>query len=148
VTTTGTTRSGRAASAIPVRVRYRNWVLPFLIGLAAIGCVPGQDTATTKPAPERAPRMVKDTGQIIIKFRSATVDPSDPEVLAALSASAGTPLTFVRPMSGGAFVLRAGGITDPQQLAEVIRRLGARSDVEYVEPDRLMRPMTSPESSK
>jgi hypothetical protein len=146
VTTTGTTRSGRAASAIPVRVRYRNWVLPCLIGLAAIGCAPVQDTGTTKPAPEQVPRMVKDTGQIIIKFRSATVDPSDPEVLAALSASASTPLAFVRPMSGGAFVLRAGGITDPQQLAEVIRRLGTRSDVEYVEPDRLLRPMPSPKS--
>jgi hypothetical protein len=92
--------------------------------------------------------MVKDTGQIIIKFRSAATDPSDPQVLAALSVAASTPLTFVRPMSGGAFVLRAAGITDSQQLAEVIRRLGTRSDVEYVEPDRLLRPMTSPESSK
>jgi hypothetical protein len=148
VTGTGTRRSSRTESAFPVRVRYRNWVLPFLIGLAAIGCAPGGDTVTTKPAPERAPRMVKDTGQIIIKFRSAATDPSDPQVLAALSVAASTPLTFVRPMSGGAFVLRAAGITDPQQLAEVIRRLGTRSDVEYVEPDRLLRPMTSPESSK
>lgn len=120
----------------------RGLLLVFASGIAALGCAPSAETKPAAPD-EPAARQVTGGGQVIIKFRNPAVDPSNTDTLAALSATAGTPLEFVRPMSGGAFVLRAGGVTDPDRLAEVIRRLAARPDVESVEPDRVLRPMTS-----
>ena len=82
------------------------------------------------------------TGQIIIKFRDAGVDPSGPHFLSELSRDAGATLVYVRPMSGGAHVLRQGNPSDGAELDRIIERLGKRRDVEYVEPDRRMRHMT------
>ena len=79
--------------------------------------------------------------QIIIKFRGDGPDPSQPHLLNDISRDAGVTLVYVRPMSGGAHVLRLENPSDGAALDRVIERLGGRRDVEYVEPDRSMRHM-------
>jgi len=114
------------------------------ISVTSMGC--SADMQKEKPAPSASasPKLVAGGGQIIVKFREAGIDPSRPELLTSLSRSAGAEITFVRPMSGSAFVLRAGGVGSADELAEVVRRLKARPDIESVEPDRLLHPMPSP----
>ena len=76
--------------------------------------------------------------QLIIQFSEARMDPARPEFVASLSQELGVALRYVRPMSGDAHVFGIMGSLDTAQLDGVIRRLSARSDVVYVEPDRLM----------
>lgn len=79
--------------------------------------------------------------QIIIKFRDPRVDPSQPQLLDELGRDAGARIVHVRPMSGGAHVLRLESQADGAELDRIIERLAKRRDVEYVEPDRPMRHM-------
>jgi hypothetical protein len=76
--------------------------------------------------------------QLIIKFRDHGAGPLRDDLVQELSRDAGAVLIYVRPMSGGAHVLRLQRSSDASQLSEVIRRLGKRADVEYVEEDRIM----------
>ena len=79
--------------------------------------------------------------QIIMKFRDPGLDPSQPHFLDEISRDAGAALVHVRPMSGGAHVLRPENPVDRAELDRIIERLGKRKDVEYAEPDRVMRHM-------
>lgn len=79
-----------------------------------------------------------NTLQIIIKFGDTTIDPTDPDFVQSLSREAAKPLTYVRPMSGGAHVYRVEGLSGPDELAEVVSRLSERTDVIYVEQDRIL----------
>ena len=79
--------------------------------------------------------------QIIIKFRDPGLDPSQSHFLAEISRDAGARLVYVRPMSGGAHVVRPENPVHGAELDRIIGRLGKRQDVEYVEPDRPMRHM-------
>lgn len=79
--------------------------------------------------------------QIIIKFRDPRLDPSQPHFLDEISRDAGAALVHVRPMSGGAHVLRPKDPVDGAELDRIIERLGKRRDIEYVEHDRVMRHM-------
>ena len=79
--------------------------------------------------------------QIIMKFRDPGLDPSQPHFLDEISRDAGAALVHVRPMSGGAHVLRPANPVDGAELNRIIGRLGKRQDVEYVEPDRPMQHM-------
>jgi hypothetical protein len=45
-------------------------------------------------------------------------------------------------MSGGAYELRTENPVDGAELDQIIGRLAKRQDVEYVEPDRVMRHMS------
>jgi len=128
------------------RMAHIALLLPLAISVTSIAC--SADMQKEKPAPSdsAAPKLVAGGGQIIVKFREPGIDPSRPEFLTSLSGTAGTEISFVRPMSGGAFVLRASGVGTPDGLADVVRRLKARPDVESAEPDRLLHPMRSPKS--
>ena len=77
--------------------------------------------------------------QLIIKFRDSGNGPFRDDLVQELSRDAGAALIYVRPMSGGAHVFRLQKSSDADRLQEVIRRLGKRADVEYVEEDRIMR---------
>jgi hypothetical protein len=79
--------------------------------------------------------------QIIIKFRDPRLDPSQAHVLDEIGRDAGARLVHVRPMSGGAHVLRLENPVDGWELDRIVGRLGKRQDVEYVEPDRPMQHM-------
>jgi hypothetical protein len=111
-----------------------------LIALAAavLGC------SEYRREPGLAPSDRSAETRLIIKFRDPAADPASAVVLNGLSRDAGLSLAYLRPLSGGAHVLRVLGETDRQVLIEGVRRLGLRRDVEYVEFDRIMRHAPSP----
>jgi len=76
--------------------------------------------------------------QLIIKFRSVNFDPTQGDYLQKLSYDIKATLAYLRPMSGGAHVFRVMDISDNTQLTMVIRRLSERSEILYVEQDRIM----------
>ncbi len=118
-------------------------LLIFLTGVTGVlsACAqrPAQGGADVTP-PESSIAQLR-TAQIIIKFRDPGLDPSQSHFLDEISRDAGAVLVHVRPMSGGAHVLRPEKPVDDAELDRIIGRLGKRQDVEYVEPDRPMRHM-------
>ena len=89
----------------------------------------------------KSPVALHGAAQIIIKFRDPRLDPSQPNFLEEISRDAGAALVHVRPMSGGAHVLRLEKKVDGAEFDRIIGRLRKRQDIEYVQPDRLMRHM-------
>lgn len=79
------------------------------------------------------------TAQLIIKFSEPTIDPMRADFVEHLSRDAGVTLVYVRPMSGGAHLFRIEHLSDKEQLAGAIKRLTKRTDILYVEPDRVLR---------
>ena len=80
--------------------------------------------------------------QLIVKFRSADANAADPGFLQQLSKAAGAGLTYVRPMSGGAHVLRLTDPVDASEIKRIVERLAKHPDVEYAELDRLLEHMS------
>ena len=89
------------------------------------------------------------TNQIIIKYRdsvdlSGTNAPSGTTKLNALSIAAGETLAYDRAMSGEAHVLRLPSKVPVASVEAIARKLAALPDVEYAEPDYVMRPTLVP----
>lgn len=83
------------------------------------------------------------TNQLIVKYKSnaslsGSNTPASAKRMQLLSGSAGVALTYVRPMSGDAHVLRLPGRLPTAEVESMARRIKALPDVEYVEPDYLM----------
>jgi hypothetical protein len=70
--------------------------------------------------------------RLIVLFR-ADVDPTDPAFLEELSREVGMSFAYLRPMSGGAYVLRASGT--PESVADGVRRLRNCPEIADVQPD-------------
>jgi serine protease len=88
------------------------------------------------------------TNQLIIKYRedrlfSAAEAMADAQ-MARLSARAGVALTYFRPMSGEAHVLRLPGRLPLAEVERIAARLSALPEVAYAEPDYIMMPMLTP----
>lgn len=107
------------------------------------------ETASSMTADQVATQVEPPTDQIILKYKvspaviSAT-GPASALAMQRLSAAAGVPLTYVREMSGDAYVL---GLPSRMPLAEVqamADRMSALPEVEYAEPDAIMQPMLTP----
>jgi hypothetical protein len=122
----------------------RGVLVPLLLS-AGMGILPacaelhaqGGTDATSQPPSVVTTRST----QLIIKFRDPRLDPSQPQLLDEIGRDAGARLVHVRPMSGGAYVLRLENPADGAELDRIIGRLEKRPDVEYVEPDRPMQHM-------
>lgn len=89
------------------------------------------------------------TNQIIIKYRpTANVTDSNGQISAskmnALKATAGESLSYKRAMSGDAHVLSLTARMPIASVEAIARKLAALPDVEYAEPDYVMRPMLAP----
>ena len=108
---------------------------------ALSACSPLRAQAGTDAASPQASTAAIPSAQIIIKFRDPGLDPSRPQLLDEIGRDAGARLVYVRPMSGGAHVLRPENPVDGAELDRIIVRLGKRKDVEYAEPDRIMQHM-------
>ena len=98
----------------------------LLGGCQGVGALAGGD----RPASSR---------QLIVKFRPDTV-PCTPAGISGLSRASRVPLEFVRPMSGGACVVRQfadgeGGFLEGE------KALKGNPAVEYLEPDTVMKPL-------
>jgi len=88
------------------------------------------------------------TNQLIIKYRedrlfSAAEAMADAQ-MARLSARAGVALTYFRPMSGEAHVLRLPARMPVAEVERIAARLSALPEVAYAEPDYIMMPMLTP----
>jgi hypothetical protein len=88
---------------------------------------------TSAPASSSPP-----PSQLIIKFRDSKLDPTREGLLSAMSAQSGARLSYVRAMSGGAHVFGVHDL-DAATLEQVVQRISARPDIEYVELDARMR---------
>ncbi|MGB7480600.1 MAG: S8 family serine peptidase [Burkholderiaceae bacterium] len=84
--------------------------------------------------------------QLMIKPRfgaklASALQKSDASTLASAAA---VPLSVARPMSGGAHVLRLAKPVPLSEARVIAARLMGDADVEYVEPDQMMRPLATP----
>lgn len=111
--------------------------LSAIVALLLGGCMSDSSPTAKDKTPEVRAKNPQPS-QIIIKFRGSA-DPSRPQYVEQLATSAGIGLAYVRPLSGGAHLYFVEGAGDPGKLAQAIERLSKRPDVEYVEPDRILR---------
>jgi serine protease len=82
------------------------------------------------------------TDQIIIQFGASERALSPAETARRqdrLNAAAGRPLTFVRPMSGGAYVYRLPSPLAEREFAAIAANLAALPEVSHAEPDIVLR---------
>lgn len=107
----------------------------FLTTLMLCGCV---STSVTTQAESSS---MLPMSQMIVKFKDPAVDPTKPSYLQELSQAIGATLVYVRPMSGGAHILRMEAGANAESFRRVVESLAKRSDVEYAEPDQLLHPM-------
>ena len=86
--------------------------------------------------------------QIIIKYHDDQVttiaQAAEAAQMARLSAQAGVALTYFRPMSGDAHVLRLPARMPVAEVERIAARLSALPEVAYAEPDYIMQPMLVP----
>ena len=109
--------------------------------LALSGCASIGLPAAAESVQYADPPRIKQMTQVIIKFRDPALDPSRQDYLRKLAHDTGVKLAYVRPMSGGAHVLRIEGAVDAEQYQRVVSGLATRPEVEYAEPDRLLHHM-------
>lgn len=81
-----------------------------------------------------------DVAQIIVKFKDANTEPATASLLKSLAQTTKLKVRHVRPMSGGAQIYVLSGSADEASLAQSIKQISARPDVEYVELDRKLKP--------
>ncbi|MGQ9904339.1 MAG: S8 family serine peptidase [Anaerolineae bacterium] len=108
-----------------------------------------QEQGTADLIAPNMPREGIPTNQIIIKYKdtaqiNAANAPDAPARLQTLSAVAGVSLSYYRPMSGDAHVLRLPERLPVKDVEEISSRLSALADVEYAEPDYIMQPVLTP----
>lgn len=93
------------------------------------------------------------TNQIIVKYRSPVSlnelsSPALDRVEQRLSQAAGVELSYLRPMSGGAEVLRLTERLPSDQMAAITQSLMALPEIEYAEADTIMHPMRVPDDPR
>ena len=132
------------------RATNRRHVLPALssavgrllaVFIAISGCAGTVAPSSADSAQSSGSARTKPTSQLIIKLRDPALDPARETYLKELARDTGVVLVYVRPMSGGAHVLRVEGPVDAETLRRIVRRLAERAEVEYAEPDRRMHTM-------
>ena len=88
------------------------------------------------------------TNRIMVRYRQgfrAAVNNTRGSYLPTLSALAGVSLKMYRPMSGGAHVITLPGFVSLVEARQIAARIATDLNVEYAEPDRLMRPYFTPD---
>jgi serine protease len=87
------------------------------------------------------------TDRIIIRYRQTTggiFSPAQDDQMQRLSQHAGTTLSYLREMSGDAHVLRLPQKLPVEQVEQIAKRLTNLPEVEYAEPDRIVRHTLTP----
>ena len=124
-------------------------VLPAGGSYASVSVPQSSEAALNSLADPSAPPSEMPTDQIIVKYKGAAmregaIGPASALAMQRLSDAAGVPLTYVREMSGDAYVL---GLPSRMPLAEVqamADRMSALPEVEYAEPDAIMQHTLTP----
>lgn len=111
---------------------------------------PRAQAQSTNPTGEKTSSTISGvpTDQIIIKFKAsaeaAGLEAVSAPPVSALSQTAGVTLNYFRAMSGEAHVLKLPQTLPYADVQAIVKKLAARPDVEYVEPDRRMFPLATP----
>lgn len=113
--------------------------LPLLTSCASNDVSPTDSFRSAAPAVER-PNYTRF--QLIVKFKPTLVPRVDAAVVDRLSRDTGVTFVYIRAMSGGAHVLAVTQPLSSEQRAALLRRLRTHTDIEYVDEDRLMRPVS------
>jgi hypothetical protein len=122
----------------------RGFTKPVVLFIACIsivlftGC--RSTAADASPANRASPDAGKATQQLILKLKSPSSSgfACRSDGIASLGAAVGAMLEFVRPMSGGACVVRLEA-PGPSELTQAFSRLKRHSAVEWVEADSIMK---------
>ncbi len=106
------------------------------------GSIASAAPATQRKAPAAEPQGLP-TNQLILKFKGEADSSSSllgqrPEELAKLGDIAGIELTYLRPMSGGAHVLRLPDYLPVAAVELAAKQLMGLPNVEYAHPDHIM----------
>ncbi len=119
-------------------VRLTPWVSMLLVVMPALTLGGGKE-------PLRAPPRVDHTDRLIVKFRGGSAAGRTAAMsatkLQALGNRAGVPLAHVRRMATGAQILRLPNRMTLAEASAVTTTLAEDPDVEYAEPDRILRPL-------
>ena len=113
----------------------------------------GQAEARGGPGVDQPARDIEGQApvdQIIVKYRTGALlrgskAASGLDHMQALSAAAGQQMAYVRPMAGGAHVLRLPDKVPAAQARLIASRLAGLAEVEYAEPDYLLQPLLAPD---
>ena len=125
-------------------INTKRWIAGGLV--AASFAVLGPATAQVPAAsPDTTGAQKPVAERLIVKFRPRTANPTD---MRALSASAGMRFTHLRSVSGGAQVVRLPYRMTLADAEAIARDLQADPDVEYVEVDRIFRPLLVPNDTR
>jgi len=117
-------------------------------GLAIMAPAQAADTKTPVSPLVLTNTQTSVTNRIIVRYRQsyrAAVNNTRGDPLPTLSTLAGTPLKMFRPMSGGAHVIVLPGFVSLVEARQIAARIATDPNVEYAEPDQLMRPFFTPD---
>jgi serine protease len=128
----------------------RKQVSKFIFLIACLVLLAPIEAAETNSPAKRLLQtnsVVNFTNRIIVRYREgvrATVSNVRGRQLPSLSSLVGMPVTMFRPMSGGAHVITLPGFVSVDEAREIASRIAADPNVEYAEPDQLMKPFIEP----
>ena len=116
--------------------------LLVLCGFLIMGCTPEAHTATNKGTTSATNAQVAMVQQIIVKPKgSQAVDNAGnllPQFIDQLEQGINTQLSYVRPMSGGAHVLRFASPVPVTQAKQIFNYWQQQDLTDYAEPDGIM----------
>jgi hypothetical protein len=112
----------------------------FIANSGFLACSNAAQTAEPAEPVDQGEVRTVSRNRVIVKFKDSTIDPSKSEFLKNLSEHAGAKLTHVRAMSGNAHVFVISDMGDTP-FSTVLKRLNDYPEVQYAEPDQLMRHM-------
>lgn len=99
--------------------------------------------ATTFPANNMAPvEFAQTTNRLIMSFNKVHAALPVEDLLAQLSDRISVQMTYVRTMGTGAIVFKLPSFQNTKQIQQLVEQLEQQPEVEYVEPDWMMRPKT------
>lgn len=128
-------------------------IVRALIALGLVSYQTAPALATSKTA--TAGTQVQWVTQLIVKEKSGTLRPqsiaagstvarADAAAVQRWAAAAQVPVTYKRPMSGGAHVVTLPGAMSLDDAQTVARRMESSGQFEFVSPDKIMRPASMP----
>ena len=129
-------------------MRTKATLLRMLCAISLLAVVSSNVTSSTLHAQQPQREQGIPTNQIIVKYRddrlTTMAQAAEAAQMARLSAQAGVALTYFRPMSGDAHVLRLPARMPVAEVERIAARLSALPEVAYAEPDYIMQPMLVP----
>ncbi|HZY41766.1 MAG TPA: S8 family serine peptidase, partial [Anaerolineae bacterium] len=124
--------------------------LLLLLSLICTSLITPSRPALSQPTGPAAPAVSADlpTDRLIVKYRSASTALStqvdSPATLQRLSDAAAAPLAYVRAMTDDTHVLALPERRPLAEVAAIADRLAQLPEIEYAEPDRILRPLLVP----